>query len=220
MPGPSTRAAAAIRPALVRYAVAWAFLVGVCAAEIAYSLLPPRDQAAVLAWASTNVHNLTRDPVGCMIASAFFPAASLLVWPLIIAATMLGANGALGNWRTAVTCAAGHVIGTLVSEGILWYRIDHGTRPAADRLIQDVGPSYVVVTAIAVALLWGSWLARLSAALAFAGLIFIGGIFSGLSHLELTPVGHVTALVVGVTVGSYLAWDRRRRPAAAGLRSA
>jgi hypothetical protein len=206
MPGSSF----AIRAALSRYAVAWVYLAAVCLAEFSYALLPRRDQAAVLRWASTNAHNLVHDPVGCMIASAFFPAGSLLAWPPLIVLTMFGANAALGNWRLALTCAAGQVMGTLVSEGILWYRIDHGTMPAADRFITDVGPSYVVVTAIAVALLWGSWLARAGAAIAFAILIVVGQIFSGLSQLSLAPVGHTTALVVGATLGSLLVRQRRQ----------
>jgi hypothetical protein len=133
---------------------------------------------------------------------------------------MFGANGALGNWRIAVTCAAGNIIGSLVSEGILWYQIAHGTMPASDRYIQDVGPSYVVVAAIAVALIWGSWLARCTAAFTFAGLIFVGHIFSGLTQLTVTPVGHATAFFVGAALGSFLAWQRRRargaRPHARG----
>jgi hypothetical protein len=206
MPSP----ASAVRVALGRYAVAWLYLAGVSAAELGYTLLTRHDQAAVLRWASTNVHNLQHNPVGCLIASAFFPAGSLLAWPALIALSMFGANGVLGNWRTALTCAAGHVIGTLVSEGILWYRIDNGTMPPADRLIVDVGPSYVVVTAIAVVLIWGSWLARAAAAIAFAILIVVGQIFSDLSQLALAPVGHVTALLVGATLGSFLAWRWRR----------
>jgi hypothetical protein len=208
MPGP------AVRPLLARYAVSWGFLTAVTAAELCFALLPDADQAAVLRWASTNVHNLTHDPVGCMIASAFFPAGSFTTWPVLIVLTMFGANKVLGNWRTALTCAAGHVIGTLASEGIVWYRISHGTLPAAAALIQDVGPSYVVVTAIAVALIWGGWLARAAAALAFALLIVVGQIFAGLSRLEVAPVGHVTALLVGATLGSALAWQRRRARAA------
>lgn len=202
--------AAAIGTALRSYAVAWLYLAGVCVAELSYALLPHADQRAVVRWASTNVHNLQHDPVGCMIVSAFFPTGSLLAWPALVALAMFGANRVLGNWRLLVTCAAGHAIGTLVSEGILWYRIEHGTMPAADRFITDVGPSYVVVTAIAVALLWGSWLARAAAAIAFTALIVIGQIFSGLSHLTVTPVGHATALFVGATLGSCLAWQRRR----------
>jgi hypothetical protein len=200
-----------MRTVLARYAAAWGYLAAVGTAEIVYAQLPDRDRAALLAWASTNVHNLTHDPAGCMIASAFFPTGAFLAWPVLIALALFGADSVLGNWRTVVTCAAGQVIGTLVSEGILAYRINHGTMPAADRFIRDVGPSYVVVTAIAVALLWGRWPARLAAAIAFAVLIFIGDIFGGISHLEVAAVGHATALLTGCTVGSALAWQRRHR---------
>jgi len=203
-----------MRAVLARYAVAWGYLAAFGLAELVSALLPDRDQAALLAWASTNVHNLARHPVGCMIASAFFPTGAQLLWPVIIALALFGANAVLGNWRTAVTCTAGHVIGTLVSEGILAYQIAHGTRPAAERFITDVGPSYVVVTALAVGLLWGRWPVRCAAALDLAGLIVIGGIFSGISHLAVAPIGHATALVTGCTVGSLLAWQRRRRLAA------
>jgi hypothetical protein len=199
-----------LRPTFRPYAAAWLYLAAFCVAGIVYELLPSGDQASVLAWASTNVHNLTHDPVGCLIASAFFAAGGLGVWPGLIVLTLFGANGALGNWRTVVTCAAGNIIGTLVSEGILWYRIAHGTMPASDRFILDIGPSYVVVAAIAVALIWGSWLARGAAAVAFAALIFAGHIFSGITHLTVTPVGHATALFVGATLGSFLVWQRRR----------
>src|ERR1700733_11913781 len=203
-----TRRAVA-RQVLARYAVTWCYLAVFCAAEIVYALLPGHDQTAVLAWASTNVHNLAHNPAGCMVASAFFATGAFTAMPLVIALGMAGANGVLGNWRLVVTCIAGHVIGTLVSEGILWYQIGHGTRPAADRFITDVGPSYIVVAAIAVGLLWGSWAGRLAAAVSFGVLLFVGQIFSGLSHLDVSAVGHVTALLTGCLLGSYLAWQRR-----------
>src|SRR5580704_7064426 len=206
-----------MRAVLARYAVAWGYLAAFGLAELVSALLPDRDQAALLAWASTNVHNLARHPVGCMIASAFFPTGAQLLWPAIIALALFGANHVLGNWRTAVTCAAGHVIGTLVSEGILAYQIAHGTRPAAERFITDVGPSYIVVTAIAVGLLWGRWPVRCAAAIDLAALVFIGGIFSGLSQLAVAPVGHVTALITGCALGGLLVWQRRRRLAIVGM---
>ena len=112
----------------------------------------------------------------------------------------------------ALAAAMNHVIGTLVSEGIVWYQILHHTQPASARFILDIGPSYVVVTAIAVGLIWGGWLARSAAAIALAVLIFIGQIFSGLSRLQLSAVGHTTALFVGCTLGSFLAWQIRRAP--------
>jgi len=75
-----------------------------------------------------------------------------------------------------------------------------------------VGPSYVVVTAIAVALLYGSWLARGAAALDLVLLVAVGNIFGGLSQLAVSAVGHATAITVGVILGSLLVWQLRRRP--------
>jgi hypothetical protein len=201
----------AIGPVLRRYAATWLYLVGFCVAEIIYELLPGRDQAAIARWASTSVHNLEHHPAGCLVASAFVPTGFVPTWPFLIALALFGANHLLGNWRTFLTCAAGQLVGTLVSEGIVAYRVSHGTLPAADRFLIDVGPSYVVVAAVAVGLLWGTWLIRVAAALDFAVLIFVGQIFEGLSSLEVAAVGHLTALITGAVVGSLLRWQRQRQ---------
>jgi len=198
-----------IRTLLARYAVAWAYLAAVVGAEIGYAALSRHDQSALLQWASTNVVNLRHDPVSSLVTSAFFAAASTTAWPVLIALAMFGANRVLGNWRTALVCAAGQVIGTLVSEGIVSYQVAHGLLPAADRYIIDVGPSYVVVSAITVALLYGTWLARAAAAADLAILVVVGHIFSGLSRLDVAAVGHVTAIAVAAVLGSFLAWRLR-----------
>jgi hypothetical protein len=200
---------AAARPA--RYPVAWGYLIAVVAAEITRTLLPRADQAAVLRWASTNVHNLHADPVGCLVASAFFPTESLWAWPALIALALFGASHVLGNWRTVVVCVSGHVIGTLVSEGILDYRVAHGTLPGSARLIIDVGPSYIVVAALPVAILAGGWLARSAAVLDLVLLAFVGDIFSGLTRLSVPAVGHTTSIAVGLLLGGWFAWRLRRR---------
>lgn len=194
-----------------RYAVAWLYLTAVCAAEISYALLSPSDRAAVFRSASTNLHNLAHDPVGSLVASAFFTQGYMLAWPALIALALFGANHALGNWRTAVTCGAAHLIGALVSEGIVGYRVSHGELPPIDRYLVDVGVSYVVMSAIAVALLYGGWLARAAAALDLVLLIFVGHIFAGLSQLEVPAVGHVTAMVTGAALGTFLIRQRRRK---------
>jgi hypothetical protein len=193
-----------------RYAGAWLYLVGFCAVTLTYELLPARDRATVAGWASTSVHNLQHHPLGCLVASAFVPSGFEPAWPFLIALALFGANHVLGNWRTLMTCAAGQIIGTLVSEGIVAYRVAAGTLPAADRYLIDVGPSYVVVAAIAVGLLWGTRLIRFAAALDLVLLIFVGHIFEGLSQLEVSAVGHVTALVAGAAVGSLLHWQQLR----------
>jgi hypothetical protein len=202
--------ASALRGALARHAAAWLYLAGVAAAEITYALLPDHDRDALLAWASTSVHNLEHHPAGCLVASAFFPTSFLLAWLAVIALAMVAATSVLGSWRTALTCAAGQVVGTAVSEGIVAYRVEDGSMPPADRFLLDVGPSYVVMAAIAVALLYGRWLARAAAAIDLLLLIFFGQIFAGLSRLEVAPVGHLTALLTGAVTATLFVWLRRR----------
>ncbi len=207
-----------IRTLLARYAVAWAYLIAVVIAGIAQAALSPHDRAALLRWASTNVVNLSHDPAGTLAASAFFAAGSAAAWPALIALAMFGANRALGNWRTVLVCAAGQVIGTLVSEGILGYRVAHGLAPAADSYIIDVGPSYVVVSAIVVAILYGSRLAHGAAVVDLAILVFAGQIFSGLSRLDVAAVGHLTAITVTAILASILVWRLGRPGHARGRR--
>jgi hypothetical protein len=124
----------------------------------------------------------------------------VVIWPVLIALAVFGANRALGNARTALVCLAGHVIGSLVSEGIEAFRIHAGQLPAADRYITDVGPSYVVVSAIVIAVICGTWLARALAVLDFAVLVFGGHIFSGLSDLDVSAVGHLTAMLTAAAI--------------------
>jgi len=198
-------------PGLARYGAAWAYLAAFVVSNIIYVCLPPSSRLALQSWASTNVANLTHDPVGCLVVSAFIPSGSSIAWPALIAVALFGASRVLGSWRTALVCAAGHVLGTLVSEGIVAYRISQGLLPQSDSRIIDVGPSYVVVSALAVAILYGGWLVRILEAVTLALMIFIGGIFSGLSTLQVAAIGHTTAIAVGASLGGFLAWRLRHR---------
>jgi hypothetical protein len=193
-----------------RYAFAWAYLGCYLAAELVWVLLTPRAQATLTAWASTDVANLEHEPIGPLVLSAFVAPGYLLVWPVLIALAVFGASRAFGPARTALICVAGHVIGSLVSEGIVAYRVDAGQLPVTDRYLTDVGPSYVVVSAIVIAVVCGTWLARVAAALDFAVLVVGGHIFGGLSHLDVSAVGHLTALVTA-TAAVTLTLARRAR---------
>jgi len=194
-----------------RYGFACAYLACYLVTEVVYVLLSPTAQAALTGWASTSVANLEHEPVGPLVLSAFIGPGYLLVWPVLIALALFGANRALGNVRTALICVAGHVIGTVVSEGIVAYRVDAGQLLVVDRYLVDVGPSYVVVSAIVIAVVCGTWPARVAAALDFAVLVFGGHIFAGLSHLDVSAVGHLAAMVTAAA-GVTLILARRGRP--------
>jgi len=184
---------------LRRYAFAWAFLGVFVAAQIGYALLSPQAQGTVTTWASTSVANLETDPVGCLIFSAVIAGGTAWAWPAIIAAALFPAVRVAGNRRTILVCVAGHVVGTLVSEGIVAYRVHAGALPESARHLVDVGPSYIVVAALVLTLLHG-WRSgpllavRGVAALDLALLIFPGDIFSGLSTLVVSAIGHVVAM--------------------------
>jgi hypothetical protein len=214
-PGQPPRRRNAVWPrlgrAFGRYAFAWGYLACYLVGELAYVLLDPHAQAALTAWASTDVANLEHEPVGPLVLSAFVAPGYFIVWPALIALVVFGANRALGNARTALVCLAGHVVGSLVSEGIVAYRVHAGHLSVANRHITDVGPSYVVVSAIVIAVMCGTWLARTLAAGDFAVLVFGGHIFGGLNHLDVSAVGHLTAILTAVA-GVTLILLRHGRP--------
>ena len=199
-----------MRVLLRHYGFAMVYLAGVVATGLAYTLLDPGAQARLIAWASTNVANLEHEPVGPLLVSAFVTSGFLAAWPVLIAPAVFGANRALGNTRTALVCLAGHVIGSLVSEGILAYRIDAGQLSAGNRHISDVGPSYVVLSAIVIALACGGWLVRALAAVDLVVLVFPGQIFGGLSQLDVAAVGHLTAMLTAA-MAAILFWQWGRR---------
>jgi Rhomboid-like protein len=184
--------------ALRRYAVAWAYLGCFVLVAVIYALLDPRAQASFVSWASTSAVNLEHDPVGCLLVSAFVTGGTawgVVTWLPVIAIAMFGAVGAVGNRRTVVVCAAGQIVGTLVSEGIVAWLVSTGALPVTYRHLVDVGPSYVVVSAAVVALLCGTRQWRVLAALDLALLVFVARIFAGLTHLDVSAVGHLTAII-------------------------
>jgi len=187
------------------YAAAAVFLGLFAIGGLVTTLLSPHDSAALRMWASTNVVNLEHHPVPALVVSAFLPSGSPFTWLVPIALTMFGANRAVGTARLALICVAGHMIGTAVSEGIVAYRVGHGSLSPAWLHIPDVGPSYVVVAAIVVAVMFGTWIARVTPVAVFAVLVFIGHIFAGLTSLHVAAVGHLTAIVMAVELSLMLA---------------
>jgi hypothetical protein len=199
-----------------RYGFACAYLTCFILTGLVYVLLSPSAQDTLTAWASTSVANLEHEPVIPLVLSVFIIPGFSWSWPVLIALAMFGANRAVGSLRIALICAAGQVAGTALSEGMVAYRVDAGQLPVADRHLVDVGPSYVVVAAIVVAILAGTWLTRALAALDFVLLTFGGDLFGGLSQLDVAAVGHLTAMVTALVITTALLMARRRTAASAG----
>jgi hypothetical protein len=182
-------------------------LVLLAAAEIGYALLARPDAERLAAWASTNVARLRTEPVGPMIVSAFVVEDNPIAWLVVATAAFAVVEWRLGWWRALATAVAAHVVGTLVSEGIVWWRVHDHELPAGALYQLDVGVSYVVVGILALAAVVAPRAGQVVAALLLAALA--PALLHGISTLAVPAVGHLTAAAVGLTSGGLLRRNAR-----------
>lgn len=134
----------------------------------------------------------------------------MISWVVLAVVGLSAAGEALGNVRLGVLLASDHVVGTLVSEALLGTRIRAGSAPGTARFMVDVGPSYVIAPALVLGLLLAPHLvARAASGLGLA--LLAPHLFGGLTHLEVSSVGHVVAIGLALLVGPALAADHRAR---------
>jgi hypothetical protein len=202
------------------------FIVAMCAVSSVYAyVLGPSGQRSLLARTATNLVNLRSDLLGTLVASAFVSETAPWVWVGFAAAGLFPLAYRFGNPRALLLVGAAHVIGTLLSEGLLAWRISAGAEPVALRTIDDVGPSYVIASALLATILYGTGPATRTPAcrlfdriasrwwrlLAAAGLIALApSLFEGIGRLDVAAVGHVVALTTGAAVGLLLTRRERR----------
>lgn len=167
-------------------------------------------QHAFMQWASTDLVNLRHHPVGATIVSAFVDDSNILDWIVLGLIGLICAGHTVGNLRCGAMVTVAHVVGTLVSEGILAIQIAAGVVPATERTILDIGPSYVIVAALVVGIAYGRWPARIASAIAFA--LLSPHLFIGLTHLDVSAVGHCCVIVVALVLGYFYQRSWRRQP--------
>jgi hypothetical protein len=199
---------------LTRHWFALTFLGVLVVAESLAWGLSAGWRAELASWASTNVTNLESHPLGALGVSAFVTGERPLLWPVLASVGLFSAERLLGPVRLALLCLSAHVLGTLVSEGIVAYRVYVAALPDSALSQLDVGPSYVLVAAVTVAALAGSWRSRGLALLCLLALSPF--LFSGISRLDVAAVGHTVSIALGVlAAGLYHRHARRHRLPAA-----
>jgi hypothetical protein len=171
--------------------------------------LPPHAQQRVIEWHSTNVHQLTRDPVRVLISSALWLDGGHW-WPYVILYGLFHAPAErwLGSLRWLAVVVVAHVGATYISEGIVAYRIDHGLAPASERFVDDIGVSYALagVQGVLSYLITPLW--------RYAYIVGVAGFYllDLAEHPDFTAVGHISAVLLGLicyplTVGREGEWD-------------
>jgi hypothetical protein len=200
---------------LRRYPVPLIFLAvfGLVSAVQAFAL-SAQDREELIGWASTNLANLAVHPVGAMVSSAFISEDSSGVLLVISAVGLFSIVRRFGNLRSMMLIVLAHVVGTVVSQGIVFVRLEAGQLSSSVRTLPDVGPSYVVAAALVAAILYGPgrW-PRVLALVCWCGLAPY--LFQGLFALDVAAVGHVVAMFTGALVGAML--RKREQPAVAGV---
>lgn len=223
---------------LRRFPVPVVFIAALCAVSSVYAYALGADgRRSVVDSTATNLINLRSDPLGTLIASAFVSEAAPWIWVGFAAAGLFPLAHRFGNLRALLLVGAAHVIGTLLSEGLLAWRIAAGAVSPSLRALDDVGPSYVVASALLATILFGAEPAvradprsgrglfdriasRWWRLLAAAGLaLLVPSLFEGLGRLDVAAVGHMVALVTGAVVGLLLMRRERRSVAVARPRA-
>ena len=149
--------------------------------------------------ASTNLHNMRREPVQVLVASAFWTDGGF-PWTIIIGflTVMAFAERWLGTLRWIMVFACGHIGASLIVVTGIAFAVHHHLIPLHIVVASDVGSSYGS-TAILAALAYH--LRGALRALWAAGLLGWFG-FAAWHGRTFTDYGHLTALLIGFVVGS------------------
>lgn len=144
---------------------------------------------------STNIHELSQNPVRVLISSAFWiDGGTWLPYAVLYTVFHAPAERRLGTLRWLTVAATAHVLATLVSEGVLAWGIRHGHAPATAVNSLDVGVSYALAGVVAVLTYYVArpWrYVYLFAVLVIYGVPLVTG-------ATFTDVGHFTAALIGL----------------------
>lgn len=202
----------ALRGFVRRYPVPLGYMAGLAVVSLVFQqLLSPASQQRFDMWASTNLTNLPHRPLSTMVVSGLIAESGLLPWLVLTGAGLILLVQRFGNGRAATLVVGAHVVGTLISEGLVAIRINQGILPESDRDISDVGPSYITAAALVAVVLYAPHLWQRGIALC-AWLVAVTTWFEGLSSLDVAAVGHVVSMITGALLGSlFVLVERARR---------
>ncbi|MGW1108246.1 rhomboid-like protein [Streptomyces sp. NPDC002540] len=157
--------------------------------------MSPHFEEDFLRQRSTNIHELSHDPVRVLIVSALWiDSGRWLPYAVLYTVFHAPAERWLGTLRWLAVAIAAHVLASLVSEGILAWAIRHGHVPESAANTLDIGVSYALAGVVAVLTYHvpQPWrYVYLFAVVVFYGIpLIVGPTF--------TDVGHFTAVLIGL----------------------
>ncbi|MFE2513550.1 rhomboid-like protein [Streptomyces naganishii] len=162
---------------------------------VALHRMSPDFEEDFLRQRSTNIHELSDNPVRVLFSSAMWIASGLwLPYAALFTVFHAQAERWLGTLRWLAVCVAAHVLATLISEGALLWAIQRRVAPESAVNTLDVGVSYALsgVVGVLTYRIAPPWrYVYLAAVLAFYGLPLVTG-------RTFTDLGHFTAVLIGL----------------------
>ncbi|MET9126450.1 MULTISPECIES: rhomboid-like protein [unclassified Streptomyces] len=162
---------------------------------VALHHMSPEFEEDFLRQRSTNIHELSNDPLRVLFSSAMWIDGGYW-FPYAFLFTVFHARAErwLGTLRWLVVCVASHVLATLASEGALLEAVRRGLAPESAVNTLDIGVSYSLAGVIAVLTyrIPAPWrYPYLAAVLVFYGLPVLG-------TPTLSQCGHFLSVVIGL----------------------
>ncbi|MFF4019493.1 rhomboid-like protein [Streptomyces sp. NPDC001843] len=129
----------------------YAWLMILFFTTVALHAMSPEFEQHFLRQRSTNIHELSQNPVRVLIASAMWTDSGYwLPYAALFTVFHAQAERWLSTARWLVVCVAAHVLATLISEGALLMAIRNGMAPQSAVNTLDVGVSYALAGVMAV----------------------------------------------------------------------
>ncbi|WP_107091551.1 rhomboid-like protein [Streptomyces sp. MMG1533] len=118
---------------------------------VAMHRMSPQFEDEFLRQRSTNIHELSSNPVRVLFASAMWiDGGRWLPYAVLYSVFHAPAERRLGTARWLAVCVAAHVLASLISEGALLWGIRHGMAPRSALDTLDIGVSYALAGVVAV----------------------------------------------------------------------
>jgi len=160
-------------------------------------LQSPAEQHWVLSASSTDLAHLERVPWLVLPASSIWSGDNIGWW-IGVTILCLGALEVIqGPVMTLVTGLLAHVVGTLVSEGVVALRIAAGELSESARHVMDFGPSYVVASCAAAVIASPRAPVALRIGCALSIVPLYGAAFDFTDAGQVATLGHAVAIAVG-----------------------
>ncbi|MFE0101798.1 rhomboid-like protein [Streptomyces sp. NPDC059009] len=192
---PVARAAHAIRSYVRSAPGTYIWLAALFFTTVAMHHMSPEFEDEFLRQRSTNIHELSKNPVRVLVSSAFWiDGGGWLSYVVLYTAFHATVERWLGTWRWLAVAAGAHVAATLISEGVLLLAVRHGAAPASSVNTLDVGVSYALAGVVAVLTyrLPRPWrYGYLLGVLVVYGIPLVSG-------RTFTDLGHFTSVLIGL----------------------